>query len=123
MNTSATGDNTPAAKRLKTSASTRTPVAIIPNNLALARIQAEGEEASAAVEEATDKEDIKMDDEPTALAGPEPALLPCSLELPPTAFTLFSVTITKKVTLLLMMKRAKLCIIKATRDRPRFHPL
>jgi hypothetical protein len=114
MNTPVTGDNTHTAKQLKISASACTPVVITPNNLALAlaRIQAKGEEAAAAAKEAAVDEDEEMkDEEPAVPAGPEPAPLPCSLELLPPTFTSLSMIITKKVTALLMMNRAKLRVI------------
>jgi hypothetical protein len=116
MSTPATGDNTPAAKRLKMTANAVTPPrTITPSDLALAiaRFHADADEAAEAAEaEAEANEDAKMDDsEPTAPAGPEPAPLSCSLTSLPSAFTSFSMTIAKKVTTLLMTKRAKLRVM------------
>jgi hypothetical protein len=113
MSTLVTGENTPAAKQLKVYAAVVAPSrTITPNDRALAitPIHAKSDEVASAAAKAN--ADVKMDDdEPTAPAGPEPDPPPCSLELLPSTFTLFSVTIAKKVTTLLMTKRAKLRVM------------
>jgi hypothetical protein len=79
--------------------------------LAISRIQTEGA-AAAAAEAKANNADKEMDDNDDATpADPEPAPLLCSLESLPTTFTLFLVTFPKKITTLLMMKRAKVRVI------------
>jgi hypothetical protein len=113
----ATGDNTtPAKKRLKLSAAV-TPINPEILALAIARVQADTEAAAAAEDESQDNQDEDMEDDEPTPGAPGPAFLPCSLESLPPAFTSFAATITKKVTALLMMKRAKLRVISKLEQR------
>jgi hypothetical protein len=119
MNPTATGAITPAAKRLKLS-STPTPVtpAIKATDLALALAyvqRAKGEAAAAAT--SNNEMDKDYDDEDKPPDEPQQVPLQHSLELLPPTFKLFPVTILKKVTALLMAKRAKLCVVNKLEQR------
>jgi hypothetical protein len=120
MSSRAARENTPAAKCTKLNSAAVTPLTITPHDpalaLAISRIQTEGATAAAAKAEANAEEEMDDTDEATP-AGPEPAPLLCSQELLPTTFTSFLVIIAKKITTMLMMKRAKLRVISKLEQR------
>jgi hypothetical protein len=121
MNPSATGVTTPAAKRLKLSTAI-VPVtpAIEATDLALALAYVRRAEADAAAA-ATIDVDAEMNEDPDApeQTPNETQQVPQqhSLESLPSAFTLFAVTISKKVTGLLMAKRAKRRVVAKLEQR------
>jgi hypothetical protein len=127
MNTPATGDTTPAAKRLKMSTTAAAklitpPQATRADDLAraLAYIRDEAEAAAAAASDAANEEMMDDDDadaKPEAPDEPQPVPLQRSHESLPPAFTSFSATISKKVASLLMTKRAKLRVVSKLKLR------
>jgi hypothetical protein len=125
----ATGDTTPAKKRQQT-ATTAIPVTPsgVEQTLILALRAATKAEAAKAANAAaaafgmdTEPEVTHSDDDdetiPKDAAQPEPVLPRCSMMLLPPAFNSFANTISKKVSALMMSKRAKLRVILKLKTR------
>jgi hypothetical protein len=120
MNSPATGDKTPAAKRKKIS----TDLAIVPpspavNDIAraLAYIRDQDAAAAAAANDQIDDDTDMADTSNEPPVEPQPVPLLRFIESLPPAFTLFAATLSKKVTSLLMAKRAKLRVVTKLEQR------
>jgi hypothetical protein len=84
---------------------------------ALAYVRAKDATAAAAAKASNEDDDMDEDDERATADHPQPVPLQRSLESLPHAFTLFSETISKKVSNLLMAKRAKLRVVTKLEQR------
>jgi hypothetical protein len=123
MTLPATGETTPSTKRQRTSAASVTPGDIV-RTLTIALQAATDSEAAATaaannVMETEEADPTPNDDEPDLEDAAQTELVPprCSLLSLPPAFHSFADTISKKVSALLMSKRAKLRVIKKLQIR------